>query len=200
MEIPVLDLSPWSIPAAAAAYGILHSLMASLGFKDLVITLFGRSAARYYRLFYSIFSTITLVPVLALPVLIPDFELYIIPQPWSTLTFGVQLIAVGLLVFSLIQTGAFQFIGLTQAFGYESKETLNTSGLYRFIRHPLYSFSLLFLWLTPTMSRNTLFLYTAFTVYMIIGALVEERKLEKIFGEKYTAYRARTAFFIPFIL
>ncbi|MEN8240450.1 MAG: NnrU family protein [Chloroflexota bacterium] len=199
MEIPSIDLSPWVIPAAAAAYGIVHSLMASLGFKDFLITILGRSAERYYRLFYSIFSTITLLPLLALTAMIPDSHLYTIPQPWSSITLGIQVIAAGLLVYSLFQTGAFQFVGLTQAFGLASEETLNTQGLYRLMRHPLYAFSLLFLWLTPSMSRNTLLLYAAFTAYMIIGALFEERRLEKIFGEAYTSYRSRTAFFIPYL-
>jgi protein-S-isoprenylcysteine O-methyltransferase Ste14 len=199
MEFSPINLSPWTIPAAAAAYGILHSLMASIGFKDLLITLIGKPAERYYRLFYSIFSTVTLLPLLALTALIPDKSLYTIPQPWSTLTLGFQVIAAVLLIYSLIQTGAFKFVGLTQALGIENKDTLNTSGLYRYMRHPLYTFSLIFLWLSPTMSRNTLLLYTAFTLYMLIGARFEERKLEKTFGDAYSAYRARTSFFIPFI-
>ena len=199
MEPPSLNLSPWAIPLAALAYGFLHSLMASIGFKDLLFTLFGQPAERYYRLIFSIFSTIALLPLMALAALIPDVSLYTIPQPWAALTLGLQIISALLLIFSLLQTGAFQFIGLSQAFGLDYQETLNTNGLYRFIRHPLYTFSLLFLWLTPTMTRNTLLLYAAFTVYMLVGALFEERKLAKTFGAAYTSYRARTSFLIPFL-
>lgn len=199
MEIPVLNYSPWVIAAAATVYGLVHSLMASIGFKDLLYTLIGKPAKRYYRLFYSIFSVVTLLPVLALAALIPDQTLYIIPQPWATLTVIVQAAAVLLMSYSLLQTGAFQFIGLSQALGLGNKEELNIRGLYRYIRHPLYTFSLVILWLTPTMSRNMLILYAAFTVYFIIGALVEERKLERTFGEEYRKYKSRTPFLIPFI-
>jgi protein-S-isoprenylcysteine O-methyltransferase Ste14 len=199
MQLPVLDLSPWTIPAAAAAYGLVHTLMASIGFKDLVYTFFGRPAERYYRLFYSIFSGITLLPLLALTVMIPDQILYTIPQPWVKVTIAVQAISMLLLVYSLLQTGAFQFVGLSQAMGFESNERLNIRGLYRLMRHPLYTFSLAVLWLTPTMSRNSMLLYAAFTIYIIIGAQFEERKLEKIFGDAYRRYKLRTSFMIPFI-
>jgi protein-S-isoprenylcysteine O-methyltransferase Ste14 len=199
MEFPILDYSPWIIAAAAAVYGIVHSLMASIGFKDLLNTFIGKPVERYYRLFYSIFSVITLLPVLVLAALIPDVTLYRIPQPWSLLTLGIQVTALGLLSFSLLQTGVFQFVGLSQALGLENKDELNMRGLYRYLRHPLYTFSLVFLWLTPTMTRNMLILYAALTVYFIIGALVEERKLERTFGEDYRKYKSRTPFLIPFI-
>lgn len=199
MDIPTLDLSPWAIAAAAAVWGLIHSVMASIGFKDFLYTLIGKPAERYYRLFYSIFSVISLLPVLALGVMVPDQTLYTIPQPWATLTVIIQVIAVLLLSYSLLQTGAFQFVGLSQAIGLNKKETLNTGGLYRYVRHPLYTFGLLVLWLTPTMSRNTLILYAAFTIYIIVGAWFEERKLERTFGEDYRAYKKRTPFLIPFI-
>ena len=90
-------------------------------------------------------------------------------------------------------------MGLNQAFGITTEEKLNTVGLYRFMRHPLYSFGLVFIWLTPTMTRNTLLLFAALTVYIIIGAHFEERKLENLFGEAYRQYKTRTSFMIPFI-
>jgi protein-S-isoprenylcysteine O-methyltransferase Ste14 len=199
MELPTLDYSPWVIAIATAVYGFAHSLMASIGFKDMLYTMIGKPAERYYRLFYSIFSVVTLLPVLALAALIPDQTLYTIPKPWAALTSAVQVGAVGLLSYSLLQTGAFQFVGLTQALGLENNDSLNTGGLYRIVRHPLYTFGLVVLWLTPSMSRNMLILYVAFTVYIIIGALFEERKLERIFGEDYRKYKSRTPFLIPFI-
>jgi protein-S-isoprenylcysteine O-methyltransferase Ste14 len=199
MESPNLFFSPWIIPAAALLWGFIHSLIAANGFKHLIYRTLGDGAKKYYRLFYSIFASITLLPVLILTILIPDRTLYTIPAPLSYFTIFIQIISVLLLTYSVIQTGALQFIGLSQLFGLEHTDQLNTEGLYRFIRHPLYTFSLLFIWLAPTMTRNFAFLYSALTVYILVGAVVEERKLLQEFGPAYREYKSKTSFLIPFI-
>ena len=200
MELPNLSYSPWVIPAAAVLYGAIHSIMAATSFKQLVTQVFGASAKRYYRLMFSVFSAILLLPVLALPVLIPDRTLYTITSPFVYLTGAMQVLSVGLLVYSVLQTGALQFIGLPQALGLNTTDRLNTGGLYRFVRHPLYTFSILFLWLTPIMTRNLALLYGSFTLYFLVGAVFEERKLLEQFGETYRQYRDKTPFIIPFII
>jgi protein-S-isoprenylcysteine O-methyltransferase Ste14 len=173
METPNLSFSPYLIPAAALLYGFIHSLIAANGFKHHIYRILGDGAKRYYRLFYSIFAVITLLPVLILTALIPDETLYSIPAPWVYLTTALQIISVGLIIYSVMQTGALQFIGLSQAFGRDNKESLNTGGLYRYVRHPLYTFSLVVIWLTP--------------------------KLVQTFGPAYQEYRRKTPFLIPFI-
>lgn len=200
MEQPNLSYTPWVIPAAAVLYGLIHSLMAATSLKQLVISVFGQAAKKYYRLFYSISSVILLLPVLALPLLIPDKALYTIPAPYVYLTGAVQVVSVALLTYSVLQTGALQFIGIRQALGMGDNDTLNTGGLYRYVRHPLYTFSLLFIWLTPTMTRNMLLLYAGITMYVFVGAIFEERKLLEKFGEDYRQYRKRTPFIIPFLI
>ncbi|MEJ2512493.1 MAG: isoprenylcysteine carboxylmethyltransferase family protein [Anaerolineales bacterium] len=190
MEQLNLSLTPFTIPAAALLYGFIHSLIAANGFKHLIYRLLGEGAKKYYRLFYSLFASVTLLPVLILPAVIPDQTLYKIPEPLVYFTVFIQIVSVLLLVYSVLQTGALQFIGLSQAFGLKREDKLNTGGLYRYMRHPLYTFSLLVLWLTPTMTRNFALLYAALTVYIIIGAIFEERKLLQTFGAAYQEYRA----------
>lgn len=191
--------SPYIILLAFAFYGVVHSLMASLPAKDLAYTFFGRAGERYYRLLYNIFSFVTLLPILALPLTIPDQVLYTIPENWKPAAQAIQIISIVLVFLSVIQTGMFSFIGLSQAMGYKSKDILITNGLYGIVRHPLYTFSMIFLWLTPTMTQNTAVLYLAFSLYFIFGAIVEERKLTKIFGDEYGEYVERTPMFIPFL-
>ena len=70
-------------------------------------------------------------------------------------------------------------------------------GLYRFVRHPLYTFSLLVLWLSPSMTVNTLIVYAALTIYILIGAVFEERKLLRQFGQEYAHYKSVTPMLIP---
>jgi len=199
MEIPNLSFSPWVIPAAAGIYGLIHSLMASTSFKQLVSNKFGPAVNKYYRLFYSISSIILLLPVLTLPALIPDKTLYKIATPFLYLTSGLQVLSLLLLTYSVMQTGALQFIGIRQAIGLDDNDKLNTNGLYRYVRHPLYTFGLLFIWLSPVMTQNLALLYGSLTLYTIIGAVFEERKLEEKFGTEYQAYKAKTPFIIPFL-
>ena len=74
---------------------------------------------------------------------------------------------------------------------------LVTAGPYRWIRHPLYSGTLLSLWAAPTMSRGHLLLAAVLTLYLAIGYRFEERDLARRHGASYLAYRARVPAFVP---
>ena len=183
-------------------WGFMHSVTATFRVKDFVSRTLGAWTERYYRLTYVALATITFLPILALPVLLPDVTLWTIPMPWALLTGAVQLAAVAALGFSLLQSGSMAFLGIPQALGAsapDKSEQLNTGGLYRYMRHPLYTFSMLFLWLTPVMTRNVLVLYAAFSIYFLVGAIFEEAKLVKQFPGAYEAYRARTKMFVPWV-
>jgi protein-S-isoprenylcysteine O-methyltransferase Ste14 len=49
------------------------------------------------------------------------------------------------------------------------------------------------------MTVNVLVINIFLTVYVIIGAYFEERKLRREFGQEYTDYVAVTPMFIPFL-
>jgi protein-S-isoprenylcysteine O-methyltransferase Ste14 len=74
---------------------------------------------------------------------------------------------------------------------------LNTGGFYRYIRHPLYFFSLIVIWLLPVMTWNILAWNICVTIYLFIGSLFEERKLVREFGEKYIEYQKQVPAFWP---
>jgi protein-S-isoprenylcysteine O-methyltransferase Ste14 len=139
------------------------------------------------------------LPVLALTAGLPGQTLYRLHLPWLLISFGVQLLAVLALAVGVLQTGAASFLGLRPLIAQPETGTprLVVSGLYRFVRHPLYTAGLLFIWLTPVMTTNLLALYSGLTVYILIGATLEERRLIHEFGEAYEAYRRRTPMLIP---
>lgn len=175
-----------------AIWGVVHSFLASQLAKDLF------NIGRLYRLGYNLFAGVSFLPILYLSATLPDTPLYQIPAPWSYLLFTGQGLSAVLLLVSLLQTDTLSFIGLRQVF--EEKETpsvLTTRGPYKWVRHPLYTFSLLFIWLSPSMSQNSLALYIGVTIYVFIGAYFEERKLLREFGEAYAEYKRKTSFIIP---
>jgi protein-S-isoprenylcysteine O-methyltransferase Ste14 len=130
-------------------------------------------------------------------VVLPDRTLYQAPPPWSYLMRAGQAISVLLLFVAVLQTDVLSFVGLRQLIDDEKQSDLVISGLYRFVRHPLYTFSLGILWLSPSMTVNSLIVYVALTIYILIGIVFEERKLLREFGQAYAAYSSITPMLLP---
>jgi protein-S-isoprenylcysteine O-methyltransferase Ste14 len=183
---------------AVVLYGLVHSALASLEIKARARSAFGPEADRWYRLAYNLFAVVSLLPVLALTALLPDRLLYRVPAPWTALTLGLQVLAALALAAGLLQTGVLSFLGLRQVVAGDTASTrLVVNGLYRWVRHPLYTAGLALIWLVPAMTANLLALNLGLTFYLVIGAKFEERKLLRQFGQAYAQYLARTPMLVP---
>ena len=182
---------------ALALWGIVHSFLASHFAKDMIRGMMGRELMRFYRFGYNVFSVLSFAPILYLMLILPDQPLYQVPAPWSFILLGGQAVSALLLLVSLLQTDTLSFIGLRQFFAEEKPDRLVTGGMYKFVRHPLYTFSLLFLWLNPSVSQNSLTLYIGATLYILVGVYFEERKLLRDFGTADADYKQRTPMLIP---
>ena len=84
---------------------------------------------------------------------------------------------------------------------FEKTTTLVEVGVYKYIRHPLYS-SLLFLtwgifFKVPSWQGGILTLMA--TIFLVATAKVEERENIRFFGSVYQAYIERTKMFVPFL-
>lgn len=187
----------FSLLSAIFVWGIVHSILASLGVKEFFRRTLGTSLMRLYRLGYNIFSMLSFLPIVWLMMTLPDKELYRVSMPWNYLMMVGQGIAAVFLLVGLLHTDMLHFVGLRQLIEPEKPSRLVTWGLYRYVRHPLYVFGLLFLWLSPILSANSFAVYLSLTVYIIAGALFEERKLLREFGEAYREYKSVTPMMIP---
>jgi protein-S-isoprenylcysteine O-methyltransferase Ste14 len=192
-------ISSLSIFLAVAGFGLVHSLLASQTVKSLAQRWLGASAGRVYRLFFNFLGVLTLLPALALLLILPDRSLYAIPRPWVYLTLIFQGLAVVILLVGVKQTGFVAFSGLGQLADpdIETRRPLVTDGLYRWVRHPLYSAGLVFIWLIPHMTINLLALNLGLSLYIFVGTYFEERKLLNAFDPAYAAYQRRTPLFFP---
>ncbi|MBN2388911.1 MAG: isoprenylcysteine carboxylmethyltransferase family protein [Anaerolineales bacterium] len=182
-------------------WGFLHSLLASLPAKDFFRRRLGAGFMRFYRLAYNLFAGFSFLPVLALTALTPDRQLYLVPLPWSGLMAFGMLLAVAAMVAGFLQSDPWEFLGLRQVAGSLSVRggELIVTGLYRHVRHPLYTAGLAFIWLMPIMTANVLAVNVALTIYIVVGAYLEERKLLGEFGQAYTDYSTVTPMLIPFL-
>ncbi|NWG33561.1 MAG: isoprenylcysteine carboxylmethyltransferase family protein [Chloroflexi bacterium] len=187
---------PWLI-FAVVLWGVIHSFTASLGFKNFLRRTLGDGFMRGYRLLYNLFSAVSLTPILYLMLILPDRDLYQVPSPWNALMFTGQALSTILLGVAVLQTDPLSFVGLRQLFEQETPGGLVTGGFYRYMRHPLYTFGLLILWLSPRVTLNSFIVYLSLTAYILIGAYFEERKLLREFGQAYADYKAATPMLLP---
>jgi protein-S-isoprenylcysteine O-methyltransferase Ste14 len=185
------------IGVGVLAWGAVHSWLASDSVKRVAHQLLGDTGNRMYRLAFNLFAGLSLLPVLLLARLLPDQALYSVPAPWMFLMLAGQVAAVVCLAMALLQTDALQFLGLRQFVERESRPALNTGGFYGLVRHPLYLFGLVILWLTPLMTVNVFTLFALLSVYLFVGATLEERRLVKEFGHAYEEYRQTTPMIVP---
>ena len=187
------------ITLALLLWGFLHSILASLRFKSFLANLLGQSLMRGYRLFYNVFAFISFLPILWLVATLPNAPLYSVPVPVSYGMLLGQGIGMVLLMVGVLQTDTLAFLGLRQLVMEEKPAGLVTNGLYRLVRHPLYTAGLLILWLSPQVSVNLFTMFVGATVYILVGVSFEERRLLRRFGQSYADYKSRTPMLIPWL-
>ncbi len=101
--------------------------------------------------------------------------------------------------------GAFDFAGikpiLNRIRGIKSKpqarSRLIIRGPYRWVRHPLYLFSIVMFWSNPDFTLDRLLFNLTWTIWIIIGATLEERDLVRLFKKDYTCYQQKVPMLFP---
>lgn len=181
------------------AYAGLHSLLAALAVKSWT-TRRWPAFAPWYRLAYNLIAVLLVLPLLWASFTIPGDWL------WRWSGFGAW-IANGLALLALTafwySTGAYdmaEFLGLRPLREKRSDaaehDAFRISPLHRYVRHPWYCLGLVLIW-TRDMNAPMLVSATAITLYLIIGARLEEKKLEAHYGAAYRAYRQRVPGLLP---
>jgi protein-S-isoprenylcysteine O-methyltransferase Ste14 len=176
-------------------FGFAHSLFAAQRTKEIFSRVTGREP-RPYRLVYNLASLAMFGWVMAVYRTSP--LLYAVPGIWQWVLYAAQLAVASVIFRCVCQTGSGDFLGISQLrSAIAPPRRLVTSGWYARVRHPLYLYSTLFLVLNPVMTAQW-FLLTLFSVtYFFVGAMIEERRLLKEFGDEYRNYRQRVPFMVP---
>ena len=192
--------------AAVIIFAVSHTALASHGAKAIAARLLGaRVAEATYRLIYNALALVAVAPALYLAWTLPDVELYRFPAPLDSIALILQGVAALGLAYSVYQMDWTFFVGLRQIIGPPANTTLDststaqlvTTGLHRYVRHPLYTTSLILLYLVSPMTLNRLALVVGIHVYFFVGSLFEERKLVREFGDAYRDYQRRVPRLFP---
>jgi protein-S-isoprenylcysteine O-methyltransferase Ste14 len=170
----------------------------------LILIWISRQSLKNYRShgFYRFFAFEGIAALLALN------------QPhWFNDPFSIQQIfswmllicSIGFILFAVkrlrAQGGHQQRDDMPENFNFENTVHLVDTGLYRFIRHPMYASLLLLNWgaVLKHITPFTLSISVLTTVFLFATARVEEKENQTVFGKAYTAYCRKSKMFIPFL-
>ncbi len=185
------------------AYCAVHSALISIRLTNFLNQVLG-SKYRFYRLFFNAFSVATLIPLLLF-----SGSSHFNPElvfTWSGYTrilqYALMAVAAALVATSLRDYPLLQVMGVRQIFPEKKgkEETgqgeLQTSGVLGVVRHPWYLAVFILLW-AGDLNRADLTINAVLSVYLVIGTLLEERKLVLEFGDPYRLYQQQVSMFIP---
>jgi len=180
-------------------WATVHSALASLTVKGWAQRVFGPRVMRWYRLGFVLFAVASLMPLMALVVWSPDYQLYAVEGMWRVLLMVGRLGALVALGVATMQAGLWHFVGLAQIVAGDPLKTgtMQVRGFFRYVRHPLYLFGTLLLWLAPSMTAYQATLNVLIVLYFAIGSIHEEQLLVDEYGAAYEDYRRQVPRFIP---
>lgn len=179
-----------------------HSLLISPAvtrwFKDRLKERFAQ-----YRLYYNVFSLVTLGAVILYGGMVEQRVLFDWPGAgWDTVQ---TLLFLG--GFTLFYGGAAVYdmqyvLGIRQWQDYAAGRPpavmpFKAVGVMRYVRHPWYSGGILLVWSLGPITDVGLAVRLVITVYFLIGTLLEERKLKQEIGEPYRQYCREVPMLIP---
>ena len=120
---------------------------------------------------------------------------------WSLLLLSLIPLAFGIHSLRTRGNPAKQREGDRSLLAFEKTTTLVTSGIYRYIRHPLYSSLLLLTWgiFFKAPSLEGLALTMVATLFLIATARADEMECTYFFGPSYRDYMQKTKRFIPYL-
>lgn len=188
-----------------ATFGLIHSLLAAYRLKEKTAALYP-GFMPYYRISYNFFAVVHLLIVFRLTPDI-DIKIYDLPFPGDYIIYALQILALAGILWTIRYFNAKEFLGISQIFRaarneYKTEEldespVLMLNGPFRWSRHPLYFFSILFLVFRPYMFLDYLVSLICIIIYFWAGASFEEKRLLKTFGSEYEKYIQTTPKIFP---
>ena len=160
-------------------FGYFHSFLASNKIKRTIAEKAGDKIA-FYRLFYNAVSLISFFLIYELSPK-SGIIIYDLNYPWDIVILVLQFFALLGFLWAASKVDLLEFVGIKQIKRWmdgnynsaelDEKYVLKIEGAFKYSRHPIYFFSILFLGLRPTMSFFYLIFFICITAYFIIGSI-----------------------------
>jgi len=181
--------------ALAAAFAGPHSALLVPGVRRAIVA--RGLAAPLYGCFYCVVTCAALLLTIFAwqPI---GIVLWRWPAPLDRLVTAAFVASWGALFYSLHLTGLGWQTGLTPWWHWarglpQPRREFVQRGAYRFLRHPVYLSFLGLIWFVPVVTLDRGVLIVIWTLYIFVGSVLKDRRLESFLGAEYRAYRARVA-------
>lgn len=181
----------------------MHSLSIDSRVTDFIHRRLPR-LIRYYRLLYNGVSLLTLIP-LAMFTRLVGGEVVFGWQGWTVLC-RMLLLAVALALFfaGAKRYDLRHFLGIRQLQSGEDQLLMSDSpdfsatGVFGMTRHPWYFGSLLLIWsVLPQYPLPVFLAAVVLSIYLVVGTVLEERKILARYGDAYRLYRQQVSMLFP---
>ena len=187
-----------------AGYCFLHSFLISTWFTNLIMRIFKKYYA-FYRLFYVLISLVLLILLINYTSQWDNEIIITYGVPWSIIRYVLMYGSLLLFFYAFFfNYDSLSFFGIRQILniGKESKtnptDTIKRNGLLGVTRHPMYLTLIIYLWCQASKMMD-IYINIVLTIYIVIGTILEEKKLVLEFGDVYVKYQKDVPMLIPFI-
>lgn len=181
----------------------LHSLLIARPVTGFLMRVLG-DRFRYHRLLYNVIAVASLAPLLVLTWIWRGEVVFVWQGGWQFVRF--LLLGVAALLFwggaQRYDMGYLTGIRQIRAGKAHSLlsggEEFSTAGVFGLVRHPWYLGSLLLLWsILPVYHLASLLAAGLLSAYLVIGTVLEERKLVAEYGDLYRTYQRQVSMLLP---
>jgi methanethiol S-methyltransferase len=180
----------------------LHSLLIAVPVTDYLKKQF-EEWYRYYRLVYNLLALVSIAPVMLYSISIETTPIFHWEGALTLIRYMLASVSICLFIAGARHYRLSKIVGIDQIrTGKTSRlltehNVLSTTGILGIIRHPWYAGSLLIVW-TREIGLVGLSTNILLSLYLVIGAFLEEGKLLKEFGDAYRQYQNRVSMLFPY--
>ncbi len=189
------------LAAGWIAWCVLHSALIAPTVTARLRRWLGASYA-WFRLAYVLISVLTLAPLLWYQWRISSPLLISWTYPWTLLQWAGLASSALILYLGARQYNQMFFFGIQQIRDHLDGKNPDYSGfeekgILSVMRHPYYTSGIVFLLFWGDITVASLIFKVIGILYLLIGAVLEERKLVAEFGDAYRDYQRRVPMFFP---
>jgi protein-S-isoprenylcysteine O-methyltransferase Ste14 len=196
-------------------YAVVHSVLAGDAVKGAVKRRFGEALFNgFYRLFFNLFALLSFAVLVGRFRRLSGRTLYAVPRPWSLLFRLAQMGAAFMALDANARIGIGRMLGVqgvwnllhgdppvvqnpAQGPQLTDGKKFRTGGSFALTRHPNNLVPVVLFWANPRMTARFLVFTIISTIYLVLGSLHEETRLERAYGRRYGRYRRGVPFFVP---